>query len=78
MNYATATSILTNQPTGYYSVSAAVVNLSYVGVRSTTTNTTSAELIAGLSNGQIVRIPETLNTTTSTRLLNWRELPSVQ
>jgi type IV pilus assembly protein PilY1 len=78
VNYATATSVLTSQPTGYYAVPAAVVNLNYIGLSSTSSSSTNAELIAGLANGTVIKIPETLNATTSTRLLNWRELPSVQ
>jgi type IV pilus assembly protein PilY1 len=78
VNYATATSILTNQPTGYYAVPAAVVNLNYIGLTSASSSSANAELIAGLANGTVIKIPETLNTTTSTRLLNWRELPTVQ
>ena len=78
VNYATATSVLTSQPTGFYSVSAAVVNLNYIGLTSASSSSTSAELIAGLANGTVIKIPQTLNTIVATRLLNWREVPTVQ
>jgi hypothetical protein len=81
VNYATATSILTSQPTGYYAVPSAVVNLNYIGLTSSSVNTagsSSAELIAGLANGSVIKIPQTPATSIATRILNWRELPSVQ
>jgi len=81
VNYATATSILTSQPAGYYSVSSAVVNLNYIGLSASASGTAgsfSAELIAGLANGSILKVPQTPQSSIATRLLNWRELPSVQ
>jgi type IV pilus assembly protein PilY1 len=86
VNYATATSILTSQPTGYYAVPSAVVNLNYIGLTTTSvgtgngssSGTSSAELIAGLANGSVVKIPQTPPTGIATRILNWRELPTVQ
>lgn len=77
VNYATATSILTAQPLGYYAVASAVVNLNYIGLTSTGTGT-NAELIAGLASGVVIKIPENLMTTIATRLLNWREVPSAE
>jgi type IV pilus assembly protein PilY1 len=78
VNYATATSILTSQPTGYYAVPSAVVNLNYIGLTASSTSGSSAELIAGLANGTVIKIPETLTGTIATRILNWRELPTIQ
>jgi type IV pilus assembly protein PilY1 len=77
VNYATATSVLTSQPLGYYSVSSAVVNLNYIGLTSGS-NASNAELIAGLASGALYKVPESLTSTISTKLLNWRELPSAQ
>jgi type IV pilus assembly protein PilY1 len=76
LDYSTATSVLTSQPTGYYSVSSAVVNLNYIGLASG--SRTSAELIAGLASGVVYKVPASLTTTVSTRMLNWRELPSAE
>lgn len=76
VNYATATSILTSAPAGYYAVPSAVVNLTYVGV--STGTGTNAELIAGLQNGSVIKIPDNLASPIFTRLLNWRELPSAE
>jgi type IV pilus assembly protein PilY1 len=81
VNYATATSILTSQPAGFYSVSSAVVNLNYIGLSASASGTAgsfSAELIAGLANGSIIKVPQTPQSSIATRLLNWRELPTVQ
>jgi type IV pilus assembly protein PilY1 len=78
VNYATATSILIAQPTGYYATSSAVVNLNYIGLTATGSTSASSELIAGLASGAVVKIPQTPPTTSTTRLLNWRELPTVQ
>jgi hypothetical protein len=59
-------------------VPAAVVNLNYIGLSTTSSSSSSAELIAGLANGTVIKIPETQNGTPSARILNWREAPSVQ
>jgi len=72
VNYATGVSVLTSAPAGHVTFGAMVVNLKYV-------NTTyGAELIAGLSNKQVYKVPETLTLVITTRLLNWRELPSAE
>ena len=76
VNYATATSILTSAPAGYYAVPSAVVNLTYVGINGTSGS--NAELIAGLANGSVIKVPDNLVSTIATRLLNWRELPSAE
>jgi type IV pilus assembly protein PilY1 len=78
VNYATATSILTSQPSGFYAVPSAVVNLNYIGLTQSSSSGSSAELIAGLANGTVIKIPETLTSSVTTRLLNWRELPAVE
>jgi len=83
VNYATATSVLSGQPTGFYAVPAAVVNLNYIGLSgasssSSSSSSASAELIAGLANGTVIKIPQTPTNNAFTRILNWRELPTVQ
>jgi len=72
VNYATATSILTSAPLGYAVFTSAVVNLKYVGVNG------QAELVAGFADGSVYKVPANLTTTISTRLLNWREIPSAE
>jgi len=72
VNYATGISVLTSAPAGYVTFGAAVVNLKYVST------TYGAELIAGLANGQVYEVPENLSSVVTTRLLNWRELPSAE
>jgi type IV pilus assembly protein PilY1 len=72
VNYATGVSVLTSAPVGYVSFVSAVVNLKYVST------TYGAELIAGLANDQVYEVPENLSLVITTRLLNWRELPSAE
>jgi type IV pilus assembly protein PilY1 len=77
VNFATATSVMIAQPTGYYATTSAVVNLNYIGLSSSGSGS-SAELIAGLASGAVVKIPDNLAEIVATRLLNWRELPSAE
>jgi hypothetical protein len=53
-----------------------VVNLNYIGL--TSGASTSAELIAGLASGVVYKVPASLTGVVSTRMLNWRELPSAE
>jgi len=72
VNYATATSILTSQPAGYVLFNSATVNLNYVDVNGAT------EIVAGLASGAVYQVPISMSNVVSTRILNWRELPSAQ
>jgi type IV pilus assembly protein PilY1 len=72
LNYATGVSVLTSAPAGYVSFGAMVVNIKYVST------TYGAELIAGLADTQVYKVPENVSAVISTRLLNWRELPSAE
>jgi len=72
VNYATGVSVLTSAPAGYLSFNSAVVNIKYVST------SYGAELFVGFENGTVYKVPENLSSVITTRLLNWRELPSAE
>jgi type IV pilus assembly protein PilY1 len=78
LNFATATSAIQNSQvnsTGtvaYYAVSSDVTNLRFINVNGT------AALVEGNSGGGTGGPPGKWQNTSSTRLLNWREVPTVE
>ena len=80
INYGTGTSVLTtNSSTSvvpYLAFPNSVDDLRFI--RDSHAGVSKAELIAGTSTGAISQVPATLNGTIQTRLLNWREIPTVE
>jgi type IV pilus assembly protein PilY1 len=79
LNYATGTSVLaptlanSTIPAAYFSTTTGVIKLQFV---SNNNSSSSVELIAGDTKGEIPKIPANLSGTISTRLLNWLEVPT--
>jgi len=93
VNYATGTSILTSAPLGYVTFSSGLANLNMVGVNgspelvaSTTTGggTSSSSSSSSNTTGSTgtactaCEIPTSMSSIVTTRLLNWREVPSAE
>ena len=78
INYGSGTSVLTttNSSTtiiAYASFDNAITDLSFV-----TTVPNNPELVAGTSVGAVTPVPANLGSAIATRLLNWREIPTVE
>jgi type IV pilus assembly protein PilY1 len=78
INYGSGTSVLTttNSSTtiiAYASFDNAITDLSFV-----TTVPNKPELVAGTSVGAVTPVPANLGSAIATRLLNWREIPTVE
>jgi type IV pilus assembly protein PilY1 len=82
VNYATATSVLGNSTVtingttvsavgGIIALPSAVVNLKFASLNG------KIEQIAGTNTGTVVQVYGNLSVTPATRLLNWREVPTV-
>jgi type IV pilus assembly protein PilY1 len=94
VNYATATSILISQPAGYALFTSATVDLNYVGVNGSVEllvglagnggngtsggGTSTSSGISCTANNTACSLKITSPSAVSTRILNWRELPSAQ
>jgi type IV pilus assembly protein PilY1 len=77
MNYGSGTSVLTTNSStsnvAYSSFPNAIADLRFI-----TTVPTNPELVAGTSAGSVTPVPANLGSAIPTRLLNWREIPTVE
>ncbi|MDQ0025747.1 type IV pilus assembly protein PilY1 [Variovorax paradoxus] len=71
LNYGTGKSVLINSPNGYIQYGSAITDLTFVSVDGTT------KLIGGTTKGDVEKLPADLAGGVSLRLLNWREVPTV-
>jgi type IV pilus assembly protein PilY1 len=74
LDYSTATSVLQPSSLPYVSYSTTVIDARFTG------NNGTAELIVGFSEGSdpLAKVPAVLTGTPATRILNWREIPTVE
>lgn len=80
LDYSTVTSVLLTTPTDsstpttvpFDSYTAAAINLRFTGANGT------PELIVGFTAGNPQKVPASLTGTLATRVLNWREIPTVE
>ena len=74
LDYSTAQSVLTPSPLAYVSYTASVIDVRYAGANG------NPEIIVGFSAGNppFARVPANLTGTLATRILNWREVPTVE
>ena len=73
LDYSTGTSVLAPSQ-AYASFATAVINIRYTGANG------NPEIVVGFSGGTVpfARVPANLTGTLATRILNWREVPTVE
>ena len=72
LDFATVTSVLQPSPLPFHVYTFAAINLRFAGANG------NPELIVGLTQGQPEKVPANLTSPLATRLLNWREVPTVE
>lgn len=83
VNYSNAMSVLTNNTTGYFNSTIGITDLKIInapGSGGPTGSGTSGtpQILAGTSAGGFAPIAANMTSTTATRLLNWREVPTAE
>jgi type IV pilus assembly protein PilY1 len=72
LDFATITSVLQPSPLPFDVYTFAAINLRFAGANG------NPELIVGLTQGQPEKVPANLTSPLATRILNWREVPTVE
>jgi len=72
LDYATVTSVLQPSPLPFDVYTVAAINLRFAGANG------NPELIVGFTQGSPEKVPAVLTSTLATRILNWREVPTVE
>jgi type IV pilus assembly protein PilY1 len=72
LDFSTGTSVLQPSSLPYVNYAAAAINLRFTGANG------SPELIVGFTAGSPQKVPASLTGTLATRILNWREVPTVE
>jgi type IV pilus assembly protein PilY1 len=77
LNYDTGKSVLNSNTTGYLYYENAITDLKIIGVNTTgVAGQYVPEIVVGTNTGTLAKVDANLLGTLSTRLLNWREVPS--
>ena len=72
LDYATVISVLQPSPIPFVTYTQAAINLRFAGANG------SPEIIVGFTGNPLAKVPANLTGTLATRLLNWREIPTVE